>query len=960
MTENMDISNVLNEWSPELADRLTTLSYIGSAASTRWLTNSPRSQEFSLLMSGEGYNIAIEMWHKVLKSELVLPAPILLVILEHMRRRPFNVLLGLQKRNLAFSRTIANISFRAAGALYEEAKDSFASHEIDVAVGRFRLALSEFRFAIESSQLSDATLKIATGKYAAAVAMIGRWVNVSIETVLRALQYSKESMALGNKRAETLMYCLELQVLYYDQSGDAASLNDAFELLAGNRSIAVGAELVEAEVKYRFSILHKSNPAEHSRYLVSARANLARSRSRGKGTVEDARCNVLTSMIEDAERGGPITSARLAAIPRGLLAQMAIKPSLELWKAIRRIIRNLEPLRNAGSVPAAVLSARYLRQIVDGPEGLIQKQDLSMYVEITKWLAENAPYNRHVRWEAGAAALSAAKRSGKRDLALRAQEIFNFLTILDPKWPLPRIGIARVRDYLYFLSGNRGGYSASSWREASKLALSSPNYARSNLGGRNEVFAVADARGFLSETFVFKRTTKPKAEHEASMLNALRAEIDKRGCNNIYEVPRSLAIVEVPSEDERKWVHVTQRSAGQILSEISGEEASQLLEPIVDLLALFHRVAGEPPAGKSAWRPLKDYLKMWSRALFDPEQADAFVDSLRKSFPTEFRLVRKRDGHASNWLIDPAGRIVAIDFESVEFIPAGYDVAQLIEDNALVSPNAEGWYRRLAIMARYLGEIGHEVAEEALISAYGWFCLTRALRLGTERQAGKSLRRHAREICGMLMEFGDVAMQIMAKELLHALSRIDQAEPKESNPSHDHRRLSKAMAYQLRHHGPSNGVAIDEAGFASMDDLAFVLEVDSSHLLAVAEHPGEPRFQVREGNIRALYGHSLPVNVDVGIKVEAPASLYHGSSWSVLDLILAEGLKPMNRHRVHLTNIAGEAMAVGGRKGAAILLSIEQSHDEEPIAEGIWVAKSIERNRLSVLNPFGDEAGTVQ
>ncbi|NMX47054.1 phosphotransferase [Pseudomonas sp. WS 5407] len=182
-----------------------------------------------------------------------------------------------------------------------------------------------------------------------------------------------------------------------------------------------------------------------------------------------------------------------------------------------------------------------------------------------------------------------------------------------------------------------------------------------------------------SETFVFKRTTKEKADHEATMLTSLRKVIASRGDTSLFEVPRSLAIVEVPSEDERRWVHVSQRAAGRLVSELSAEEALAVLEPITDLLAIFHSVAGTPPIGKSAWRPLKDYLKMWSRSLFEQEHADSFVDSLRKLFPGELPLVRKRDGHASNWIVDPAGRIVAIDLESSEFIPIGYDVVQLIE-----------------------------------------------------------------------------------------------------------------------------------------------------------------------------------------------------------------------------------------------------------------------------------------
>jgi RNA:NAD 2'-phosphotransferase (TPT1/KptA family) len=317
--------------------------------------------------------------------------------------------------------------------------------------------------------------------------------------------------------------------------------------------------------------------------------------------------------------------------------------------------------------------------------------------------------------------------------------------------------------------------------------------------------------------------------------------------------------------------------------------------------------------------------------------------------------VRKRDGHASNWIVDPAGRIVAIDLESSDFIPIGYDVVQLIEDNALIRADSDGWFRRIALMERYLSSMGQSLNHSALITAYGWFALARALRLGTEKEAGKQLRRHARELCGLLVDNVDGAIQSLARELLQALSRIEHTDAKESVPSHDHRRLSKAMAFQLRHDGPNNGVPVDNAGFASMDDLAVALKVDSSHLLAVAEHPGEPRFEVRDSRIRALYGHTLDVVIDAGIKLGTPTALYHGTSWSVLDKIIKHGVIPMKRRMVHLTNVAEEAMAVGERKGEPVLLAIDQSHDEAPVAEGIWVSPGVLPRRLSIVNPFIQE-----
>lgn len=953
-----DYLNALNAWAPNLGETLTTLGYLGSSSSTAWLTSTPWSSDLRLLLEADGHASASEMWRKVLKENVVLTAPAIMLILEHMRRNPVDMRASLRAVRIDFfSKSLANIAHRAADALYEDAKGSFVGHEIDVAIARYRVALSEFRFSIESKLLSEPARRIATGKYATAVAMIGRWVQVSPATVSRALSYSKESMNLGNQQPETLTYQLELLVQQFDQTGDDNLLQDALELLLQNPKIVEGSELAEVEARLRLALLSNSGIGSvRLQQLKIAKRKLSRSRPRG--SVDEARSRILSTLVDAAKQTQLDMPARSMAIPRGLLALMATQPSQKLWGIIRCVINNLEYLlQDRGSLPAAVLSAQFLRQMVDGPSDLLKPNDLLRYVSITASLSEMARSNRHAQWEAGAAALSVAKRTSNPELAHRAQDIFTELCTVHPNWPLPRIGLARVKDYLDGIAGGETSYTTISWREAAVLALNSPIYARSNLGGRNEVFAVADARGFLSETFVFKRTTKDKAEHEAEMLTSLRNVIASRGDTNLFEVPRSLAIVEVPSDDERRWVHVSQRAAGRLVSELSADEALAVLEPITDLLAIFHSVAGTPPAGKSAWRPLKDHLKMWSRTLFEPQHADNFVDSLRKLFPGKLPLVRKRDGHASNWIVDPAGRIVAIDLESSEFIPIGYDVVQLIEDNALIQADLDGWGMRIKLMERYLSQMGQPLNESDLVSAYGWFAITRALRLGTEKEAGKHLRRHARELCGMLLEYGGDSIQNLARDLLQALSRIEQTDAKESVPSHDHRRLSKAMAYQLRHSGPSNGVPIDSSGFASMDDLAISLEVDSSHLLAIAEHPGEPRFEVKDGRIRALYGHTLNVVIEAGIKLGAPTSLYHGSSWSVLDEIVRDGVIPMQRRMVHLTNVAEEAMAVGERKGAPVVLAIEQSNDESPVAEGIWVSAQIFPQRLSIINPYVEETG---
>jgi hypothetical protein len=486
---NEEIVDALHSWAPDLEECFNALECLGSDISLGWLNDSEFSSELERIVRKDGYSEAVEIWSRVLREDIEIPVPALLLVLEHLRKNPSQAAASLTRFNMSFSKSLANVAYRAADALYERAKECFAGDEIDLAITGSRVAISEFRFAIESAQLTDPTRKIATGKYATAIAMIGRWIDVPRETVGRALQYSEESMALGNLKRETLTYRLELLILQFDQTGDAQCLQEALELLAAHETIAAGSELAEAETRFRLAQLSDYGSIEARCYLDEAQSRLSQFQARSG--FEEARRSVLSALVSEVKEGRLEISARSLAVPRGLLVLMATQPSTQLWGVVRGVIKGLIDLRGGRvRVPAAVFSARLLRQMIDGPASLLMSDDIFSYVKITGWLAERAVENRHFQWEAGAAALSAAKRTGSKELAWQAYEMFETLSGGYTTWPLPRIGIARVQDYLASDAQDPTATTVSNWRDAAELALRSSAYSRSNLGGRNQVFAV--------------------------------------------------------------------------------------------------------------------------------------------------------------------------------------------------------------------------------------------------------------------------------------------------------------------------------------------------------------------------------------------------------------------------------------------------------------------------------------
>lgn len=149
------------------------------------------------------------------------------------------------------------------------------------------------------------------------------------------------------------------------------------------------------------------------------------------------------------------------------------------------------------------------------------------------------------------------------------------------------------------------------------------------------------------------------------------------------------------------------------------------------------------------------------------------------------------------------------------------------------------------------------------------------------------------------------------------------------------RRLSKFLSGLLRHFPDEYDVALDSGGWAdraAVEDVAagrYGWADDESVAAVVATDP-KGRFETRDGEIRAAYGHSVAVDLETGGDAaddvaddtdDVPDTLYHGTAPRKLDAILEEGLRPMGRREVHLSPDVETAREVGRRHAdeAAIL-----------------------------------------
>src|SRR4051794_5142943 len=127
---------------------------------------------------------------------------------------------------------------------------------------------------------------------------------------------------------------------------------------------------------------------------------------------------------------------------------------------------------------------------------------------------------------------------------------------------------------------------------------------------------------------------------------------------------------------------------------------------------------------------------------------------------------------------------------------------------------------------------------------------------------------------------------------------------------HDrHTETSKKLSWLLRHGAPSEGIAMDAAGWVAVADVLRALALTRDELASVVELNTKSRLDLRGERIRASQGHStegMPVTHDA---LEASwerfigeGPLWHGTAVDALPGIAREGIVPQARTHVHLTD----------------------------------------------------------
>ncbi|MFJ4368682.1 RNA 2'-phosphotransferase [Streptomyces chartreusis] len=174
-------------------------------------------------------------------------------------------------------------------------------------------------------------------------------------------------------------------------------------------------------------------------------------------------------------------------------------------------------------------------------------------------------------------------------------------------------------------------------------------------------------------------------------------------------------------------------------------------------------------------------------------------------------------------------------------------------------------------------------------------------------------------------------------------------------------KVSKYLSKHLRHQPERIGLILDEGGWVEIDTLiaaatAHGFRFTREELDHVVAANDKKRFAIEGTRIRASQGHS--VEVDLGLPPATPPPyLYHGTVDRNLDAIRSEGLRPMNRHDVHLSADRETATRVGARRGRPVVLSVDtgamhrDGHVFHVSANGVWLTKAVPPQYLRFPEP---------
>lgn len=166
-------------------------------------------------------------------------------------------------------------------------------------------------------------------------------------------------------------------------------------------------------------------------------------------------------------------------------------------------------------------------------------------------------------------------------------------------------------------------------------------------------------------------------------------------------------------------------------------------------------------------------------------------------------------------------------------------------------------------------------------------------------------------------------------------------------------RTSRFLSLILRHRPESVGIALDANGWAEAAALLDGMRAAGHPLtraalaaIVAADEKGRYAFNADRSKIRAVQGHSRPVDLQLDPAVP-PALLFHGTVARSVPSIRKSGLLPGSRQHVHLSADRETAIRVGERRGRPVVLTVDAAamsdagHRFYLSENGVWLTDRV-------------------
>ena len=884
------------------------------------------------------------------------------------------------------ARAITNLYWQLGLGFYEHAKSTGWSRPF-VVVRALQLCSRYLHTVLDSTDDSDDRRAEILGRLSVATVLMGRMSDVAQIELLEAEAQLVGSIELGNTHPSAKEYLAELWLRLFDKTADRKYL---IKVVLDSTTKTSSMALSQAEAYLHLAGLPETSPSAARQFGDRSRSILeAIGEARGDLHHDQiTKYLILTSCARFSVDVGPRASASFlqsAKVPFGAYRKIreANLEDIELQSLISEVIDSLDRPETDVWLP---LTRRVFADCCRARADALGPEAKEMLFYLNKSIGAHRPGPNHKplldegsRLHLGNDLLTLAAITGTINPRIRG---FNTLLESAVESKTSASPFALMGANLELFGGLRSAHWArdaqAPWIEAIKSgdfgalysvaaqrALTSTDLTRSYLGSRNSVLTVDDHLELASGVFIFKGTTKVNQAREAGRLQTLKLRIDGLELADQFEVPELIGEVSLSSVDQTfglqtELVSMQRFKDGESLEQLFTRSQSDLnptkdlLLRCVEYLALIHSTQGFADAGSGSTRRqlLTKEVGVWLRNLIGTETAKTEFESWwhlampLKSFP-------KRDAHPGNWICTGDGRVTAVDFESAGNRPIGYELAQLTDDEPGISVDVQGWEFREKVILTYVEKLrayGSPVDPDEVQLGYQLGLLARATRAMTLPSQSATHLHHGAEVVRYLQTSSfDGISRIATSWYAQLGARMANLSVGRSIA------ISKTLAYILRH---DSDLSRDQEGWANVDAvLARARQVgrpvSSAELRMVSTLARERRFELVGTRIRARYGHTVEVSPSDDVPETHP-KLFHATSVLALKNVLSrrEGLKPMKRQQVHLTEDPASAMVAGGRHRAAILFAIEAGINRIRLtkaSEQTWLAPSIPSEMLKIV-----------